>query len=264
MSLPQTLPPAFRHWQTEPFPEAAPDGSVAYALPASPIPSTPVWQLDLSAETPLAQRQLEQVELQLAQTQRALETISPRLDQFIQQTRNNTNEGISFGAGSARALPEAESELLAWLQDVQQAPQSFALGEQIFSSTGQMSIRVEKSLEGLLQQVLHLAWVETRLEGRLLARTVVGWNGQADTIWGAQLLPNEYTLHHRSLRLAVASRVALLRLVLSVVQSALKLSLLLASPGGAALALPAAWTYVQRILAEIENYPTRSKSNQEN
>ncbi|MEJ2267272.1 MAG: hypothetical protein P8X95_27830 [Anaerolineales bacterium] len=44
----------------------------------------------------------------------------------------------------------------------------------------------------------------------------------------------------------------MLRTFIVTTQGAAKLSILLATPGGAILALPAAWKYVNQILAELE------------
>ena len=86
----------------------------------------------------------------------------------------------------------------------------------------------------------------------MLARTVVGWTGDLDTLWEQYLRPEQIDLHRRSLNLAITSRAAMLRTFIVTTQGAAKLSILLATPGGAILALPAAWKYVNQILAELE------------
>jgi hypothetical protein len=63
-------------------------------------------------------------------------------------------------------------------------------------------------------------------------------------------------LHLQALRLAVRSRLLRLQLFATVTGGAARLSLLLASPAGAWLALPAAWKYVTEILNQIQTYQT--------
>jgi hypothetical protein len=53
---------------------------------------------------------------------------------------------------------------------------------------------------------------------------------------------------------ALASRLALLRLITTVLQATAKISILLATPGAQLLALPAAWRYVNQILKDFETY----------
>jgi hypothetical protein len=57
-------------------------------------------------------------------------------------------------------------------------------------------------------------------------------------------------LHQRTLDLALNSRNAAVGLFLLVIQSALKVSVLFAIPGGPLLIIPVVWQFVQRVLAE--------------
>jgi hypothetical protein len=70
--------------------------------------------------------------------------------------------------------------------------------------------------------------------------------GDMHTVWHAGLDPTLAMLHQR----ALASRDARMRTVV-VARVALKLSVLMSTPGGALLALPAAWTFVHQVPAEL-------------
>jgi hypothetical protein len=61
-------------------------------------------------------------------------------------------------------------------------------------------------------------------------------------------------LHHRAVHLALASRVALMRMVTVVGTGAAGLALRLTVPGAQLLVLPAAWRFVQDVLREWRNY----------
>lgn len=97
-----------------------------------------------------------------------------------------------------------------------------------------------------------------------MARTSVNWTGDAKTVWGAPVTLAESDLHRCSLRLAVVSRASLMRMLVVVTQGAAKISVLIATPGGAVLALPAAWKYVKRLLREIETYRSSTSQIKEN
>jgi hypothetical protein len=92
--------------------------------------------------------------------------------------------------------------------------------------------------------------VETRAEGRLLARTIVGWGGDAGTAWAVPFDPAAATLHGRTLALALAARATLLRRLALAARGAATLGALLA-PGGALLALPAAWRFIGEVVDEV-------------
>ena len=101
----------------------------------------------------------------------------------------------------------------------------------------------------------HYAAVETAVQGRLLGRTTVSWMGDMNTVWHAGLDPTSAVLHQRTLALALASRDTWMRMVVVVARGAIALSVLLTTPGGAILALPAAWKFVHQVLSELEKYP---------
>jgi hypothetical protein len=114
--------------------------------------------------------------------------------------------------------------------------------------------RFDADLNRLLRLITHFAWVETVIGEFLIARTIVSWDGDAGTVWGGGLKVREYQNHVRSLEQALASRNIILHAVIVTVQSAAKLAVLLATPGGAVLALPLVWKFVKQILADVERY----------
>jgi hypothetical protein len=76
----------------------------------------------------------------------------------------------------------------------------------------------------------------------------------ANTFWQWGTSPEQFGLHQRTLKLAIDSRNALMRTFGLTAEAAVKLSVLLATPGGAIVALPAAWKYVNQILTEVGQY----------
>jgi hypothetical protein len=101
--------------------------------------------------------------------------------------------------------------------------------------------------------------VETSVQGRIIGRTIVSWSGKFDTSWHPSRGRNDSHLHQRSLEAALASRRLLLNLLIVSTQSATKLSVLLAVPGGPIMVLPAIWKYVKRMIDEFEKYQNLTK-----
>ena len=258
-----SLPSVFQNWQGVVSPATA--GEVSFGLDTVEITR---WQMELPPDYQEANDLLAQSEAQVSSTQQALEQAPSRLYRLIADLGRHRSGPLSFDlpTEAAAALPPAESELLSWLEDAQPEPVSFglpglpALPRKELLDAG---LQVQQALTGMLQQVLYLAWVETKIGERILARTVVNWGGDSDSVWNPALLPDEIRLHRRSLGLAVISRLALLRLIMTVTQGAAKISILIAAPGANLLALPAAWKFVNRVLAEIETYKSNLSKAQE-
>ena len=127
---------------------------------------------------------------------------------------------------------------------------SFGLGEMLPGEWKEASQRIAAILEQVVRFVACYAFVETRVEEQLLGRTAVSWMGDVNTVWMGGLTSEEVLLHQRALALAIGSRDALLQTVLMAAQLAVKLSVLLSTPGGVLLALPAVWRFIHQVLAE--------------
>ena len=255
------LPEVFGNWQVAP---SYPSVEVAFDLGESDSEEASLWRLDLPSDPQAAGAQLEQSAAQVAATQAALEDIPDRIDALLMQRQALDSGQVAFDMAGAAPLAEPESELLRWLDSVDPGQEvSFGLESVTSSEVKGAGAQFLQGTDQLLRLLVHFAWVETQIEGDLLARTVVNWTGDSDTTWGEQLTPQQFQLHQRSLRLALASRTTLLRIFIIVTQSAAKISALIATPGGALLALPAAWKFVNKVLAEVKNYQELSTTPKE-
>lgn len=225
---------------------------VSYALEEAG-PAAPVWKVSLPADPLEADQALVQAEAQVAAAEAALESVPARLDELTA----SRGAGLSFEASAYGP----ESEMFGLLEQARQLEQgrgveSYALGDAAFAAWEQARLQFEAFTGQLQREVMHFAWVETNVAGRLLARTTVGWSGDSDTVWLVDLGADEIALHRRSLQVAVKTRALRMRMFSTVTGGAAKLSMLLTSPAGALLALPAAWKYVTEILALIKNHQT--------
>jgi hypothetical protein len=209
----------------------------------------PLWHVNLPADTREAARQIAAGEASLEAARRSLNAASCRLDTFVR----SQSSGLSFGVARAelsQARPEAQ--LLKALTEIREGRGaiSFSLEEDRATWWTQSAPRIEAFVRRALQFIMHYAWVESEMEGRLLGRTAVSWTGDMDTAWQEDVHPDQAALHQRAVALALASRNTLIRTVIVAVRGAAGLSMAMATPGGAILALPAVWDFINRVTAE--------------
>jgi len=237
--------------------EASPSASapgVAFTAAATRSTDVPIWRVNLSADPRLAAAQLASGEARLSGSRNALDSAAGRLQAFTEAQ----GPGLAFAVGLARTpLPGPEAALLVWLQGLEagEPAVSFGLGDEAATEWKRATRQFQATVERLLQLVVPTAWVETQVQECLVARTAVGWTGGLHTVWHEQVSAAHVALHQRALALALASRDTLLRTFALAVRGALTLSILLATPGGAVLALPAAWRFINQVLAELGEQP---------
>ncbi len=241
---------------------AVPDSSLAFEASGAGATEMPVWRVNLPADSRAAEKVLGQGERRWSRVDSALDQALVRLASFQASTRDGQaapGGTVSFDAQAAQALPAPERNLLEMLQGVEQAqlPASYGLMEDVAGRLGwgQAAQEFQSFLDRLTQTLAFYAWVETNVEGRLLGRTAVTWTGDMRTNWREGLDATQAKLHYRTLALALASRNSLLRTISLASRGALMLATLpalLATPGGALVALPAAWKFINQVLEELD------------
>jgi hypothetical protein len=233
-----------------PSPEASFDASIAAAESAS------LWRVNLPADPPLAQAELDQAEAQLTATERALEQASDRLVAVAQQAGAGASFTITRTGGPQ---PVAEVELLKLLQSagLDETVVSFGLRERVTERIEPITRQFQVLVTRSQKLVGHDAVVVTTVGERIIAQTSVSWGGDAHTTWRSDVDPQQVVLHQRAVTLAVASRTALLRTLIVASQGAIAIMVRLSMPGGVLLALPAAWRFVTQVLAELGIYSER-------
>jgi hypothetical protein len=190
----------------------------------------------------------------LQASQVALDSAPGRALEFVHKVQDLGQ--VSFDAVPDTPLSPAEQDALRWMTYLEAGPDevSFSAGDQSAAELEEANRQFQGVMERMLQQVTHYAWVETLLDGRFLAQSVVGWGGNLQTLWGKVLEPDDFQMHRLALRQALATRHILVRACVATTQSAAKLALLLTNPAGAVMALPVAWKMVRQILTDIEEY----------
>ena len=236
------------------LPPVSPGADLSFDLQAVPDQQFAVSRLNLSGDRQALETDLIQRGQFLQVSQAALDTAPARAMDFVNKIQDL--DQVSFGAGTSTPLSPAEMEALRWITHLEAGPGevSFAAGDQAEVELEQANRQFQDVVERMLQQVSHFAWVETLLDGQILAHTVVNWAGDMQTSWQLDLDPDDYRLHRRALHQALATRNILVHACLVTTQSAAKLAVLLTNPAGALMALPVAWKLVQQILIDIEKY----------
>ena len=233
---------------------AQPEGVVSFAVPGAPAETEGmVWRMDLPADATAAQAQLDDQLARMRASAAALPSVQARARDMTARAKA-ADAPVSFTATPAAG---PEGELLAELAQLRPAEETAQFGildslkEKIVPPEWDDALQqVKPLLERAQNAVLYNAFVETRIAGQHIARTTISWAGDANTVWGHDARLGDLTLHARSLELAIASRHMLIRLFFVTV----RLATTLATPGGPVLALPAAWKFINQVLAEVRQY----------
>jgi hypothetical protein len=229
------------------------DAPVSFDLGSASDPDVVIFVCDLPADPQQAYFEIEISEAGIQANLASLEAAQARLDQLV---RSQTG-GISFSVpGYPSGSPESQALDLLRVSEPGGGwyPASF---EAVGVESGQWekaAAEFREFIQKLDQMVGHFAWVETQVNGKLVARSSVSWTGNLETTWTLPPTPDLSSLHRRTLRLAMASRAGMLRAFGIASAGAVKLSALVASPAGAIFALPAAWNFIRQVQHEMARY----------
>jgi hypothetical protein len=263
-----------------PAPKAAAGDMVSFGLPgggaeAGEEPPAAIWTLPLSSGPQGREASEEELNRRAGQVRAiavGLNQADLRVDTLLAARVQQTNV-VSFAVGSptpSLAAPEAGlAYALGTLEPAGSAETvSFGLMQDIGRMTDQVKEHLpaaqipgvdwndlQQRLNGLMdsvnRQLLHFAWVDTTLDGGLVARTTVAWGGDIVTLWKPDLSLDQTDAHCRSLQLAMASRSANLRTVLTVSRIASKIITAVATPLGTLQALSLGWQFVQEVVMPL-------------
>lgn len=210
-------------WQARPDP-------VVFGPPIGPPPPM-VFRFDLPGGPGNADRALDLTAGWLARARGNLETVPARVEGALRRAHGV----VAF---DATGLAPAD----AWLaSQLTSEAVSFGVGDQ-----------VKRALQGILDVATRLAWVETRIEGALVARTRIGISGDIDLVSRALVTEADLDTHCRAVTTARETKGAWIRILTMVTNLARQLAKFASSPAAAIAALPTAWAYIKRIVAEVK------------
>jgi hypothetical protein len=234
-----TLPATLRPWGR--IPPAQPSYSPGESMPDV----EGMWRIVLPADEESARRQLHDAARELDRVVAALPLAEQRFPAAMMPA--------SFAAGDVGAAPEIS--LRAALQEISgTSPVSrggFGLGERLTPALEKAQKALSDALDYLRRMVTGRSWVETRTEGVLIARTLLGRTGDQATAWRAGSIEHDAYLHAKAVAMAQRSRAALARTIALAIRGAGLIAPLLSGPVGFLVALPAAWKFFDDVVAEI-------------
>ncbi len=257
-------------WQVPERP--ARDEAVAFSVgeaKAPAEPEAPTWRVSLPDSPEAAQAILQRQSRAMQLAQRDLQRVERQLTAFDPQEQER---GIGVPFSTADDLAAPKSDLLQSIARYQPVPETEVVAYGLFSWRKDRKKAEEKEAEvkvalapedrqtmaqwrAFMEQVRrtvgNYAHVETEIGALRVGATAVGWTGDFTTTWAMDVAPVAMRVHTQSVHLALASRIALLRIVSVVTTGAAGLALKAAVPGGQVLLLPATWRFVRDVLAEL-------------
>lgn len=199
------------------------------------------WRVDLPADPARAAERLAAADARAAALEDALAAVPDRVDAAVRlSAREHTAFDLAPGVD-----PTPEQTLAAALRRGRR-PVDFGVTDGLSAAAK----KIEARLDGLLDVARHAARVETRVGGRLVATSTLGWLGDARTLVAADAEPDTLTAHHRTVDAIARARRGRLRFVAVVVSGAARVAA--AFTGGLTAALPAIYRFVDQIIDEFD------------
>lgn len=127
---------------------------------------------------------------------------------------------------------------------------SYSLPDALEQTAANYKVFIQQTLQ-LLKPTLR---VETRVEGTLMAFTQAELDGNLKTVWLNEVTSMHTCLHLQNISFAMESRLALFQFLAQVVSGAAVIAARFSLPGGAIMALPSVWRYMQDVIKEADKW----------
>jgi hypothetical protein len=142
----------------------------------------------------------------------------------------------------------AQKSSLAWTIDQLRSPVSYGLKLKMDPEEQETTRAWLDFVEQVRQAVINYARVRTDLGSTPIGLTKVSWQGDLETMWAPGVGSNQMQVHLNAVRVALASRLEMVRTV-SVVAAGVGNILLKASlPGSQLMLLPAVYKFVRDVV----------------
>jgi hypothetical protein len=230
----------FGDWQT--------NDAIAKRMESDAAPQPSLWVMDLPADAQSASQHLAQQQSQLQHEQREIALAAQRLAAFADGWEPNEAATSKALGLESEIAPSPESKLAATLALANQPQAKGLLDDPLQAARAEFDRFVERVRE-LTSSYAH---IETKLAGRAIGLTVVGWMGDFKSAWDGKVSVEQIALHRQNVRLALARRAMLVKLLIVVSTGAAKIALRLATPGAQLLVIPAVWQFVKDVIAQIQ------------
>lgn len=212
-----------------------------------------VWGIDLPEDPAAAEDHLAAAEQHTRAVDGALGAVPDRIELAVE--RSERPRRASFGVG-----PQSPEDALAdsLRAERRSSNTSFGLGEITVDQIKGLTAKVQARLDGLLDVARNAARVETRVGGRLVAASTLGWLGDANTVLATNVDDATVLRHERTVALVVRSRQSRLRFVIMVLSGAARIAASVA--GGGLAALPTIYTFVNQVIDEFDAMQAAQKA----
>ena len=217
-------------------------GAWAESSPAAKSlePAASTWRVDLPPSMSGARFTMQQQFDALTRDLAAIELAVARLKAFIDDYQPGD-------AGISKALePLPESTLRDHL-----ALAGSAQSKGLLDPLGNVRDEFNQFVQRVREFVTDFASIETTQNGAAIARTKVNWTGDMQSAWQDAAARERIELHRQNVRVALARRALLMRLMVIISTGAAKIGLRLATPGAQLLALPAIFQFIRDVVAEV-------------
>ena len=234
---------------------------VAFSTPGSAgSETTPdddvIWSVSLPSDPTMATALVHQQAETVRMGRQAIAASDTALRAFPVHAPARGVEATAFALAHPDAPPSPTVTLqqhLAYLQGGEAALSFGLFGSNPWSQTVADYKAFVQQVVPLLKPTLR---VETRVEAVVQACSRVGFSGDMHTAWTNGSAAHHLQLHHQVLALTLASRWALFQLLTQTCAGAAVLAAKFSLPGGAITALPAAWRYIQDVMAQSQKLVT--------
>jgi hypothetical protein len=216
------------------------------------------WSVSLPAELLLAQHLLEVQNRQVRQQQQQIRVA----EQNLRHLNVASFREVAFTSSDVAIEDTAEMTLRRNLAQIQARDTEAVFGLRDWLPHWQKTMaNYESHVSQILSLLKPTMRIETMIEERQIACTILHWNSHLQTASHPSLAALQAQLHHQTLALGLQTRLTLLQLLAKAGSGAaiLAAKLSLPFPTGPLLALPAAWRYLQDlqqqagVLANFQN-----------
>jgi hypothetical protein len=217
--------------------EVPPAAAVAFAADDRRDPPGPLFEATLPAQPAQAEILLKTQETALRLSLIDLKKAEERL--------NYVNAGVSFAEIGG---PEKE------LQDAMNAirfPVSFAADDAALEDKRGIIKQWRAFVTQIDRLISHYTNVKTEIDGKLIGHTAVGWTGDFENYLTDDPDQTSFDLHQKNVHLSLATRTAIVRLLIVISTGTIKLGLRMGVPGAQVFLLPAVYKFVRDVLKEL-------------
>ena len=208
-----------------------------------------VWRIQLSENLEDAEAALESQLDHIEQQVKYLDEIDDLLDVMDPTVQTHT----PYVIGSY----DPQTVLLDAINALRLPSEAFSSGDTTVDY-GALYEQCEVIFNRFRQLLIRHGRIETRISDNLVGLTKIDWNGDFETIWEDNTAPLSMRVHVKSIRLAVASRMAFLRILSIVAAGAIGLAIKASIPGGQFILVPAVYKFVRDMLEEFKKIPIQS------